>query len=56
MNPMMEQSEHENRFPRQLQRGKNVNLAAGHAPPPRREERMRRWEHRLEKLFARQAY
>ncbi|MBU0654606.1 MAG: hypothetical protein KJ914_05660 [Gammaproteobacteria bacterium] len=56
MNPVMEQLKHDNKFSLLLRQGMQTRPVVGHVPQFHREERMQRWERRLEKLFARQAY
>lgn len=56
MNPVMEELKHENRFSQLLRQGARIRPVTGHVPQLHREERMQRWEQRLEKLFSRQAY
>ena len=43
-------------FPLLFRQGMRSRRACGCAPEMPREERMQRWQHRLEKLFARQVY
>lgn len=56
MNPIMEELKHDNKFTQLLRQGTRVRPLGGQVPQLHREERMQRWERRLEKLFSRQEY
>ncbi|MGB3919352.1 hypothetical protein J9253_06555 [Thiothrix litoralis] len=47
---------HDNKLSLLFRQGVRSRRACGCAPEMPREERMQRWQHRLEKLFARQVY
>lgn len=47
---------YDNKFPLLFRQGVRMRRAYGCAPQMQRDERMQRWQHRLEKLFARQVY
>lgn len=46
----------DSKFPLLFRQGVRVRPDQGHLPHLHRKERMQRWQHRLERLFARQEY
>ncbi len=57
MSLITETVKNDNKFPLLFRQGVRSRPAYGRAVPQmHREERMQRWQHRLERLFARQEY
>jgi hypothetical protein len=56
MSTTIETIRYDNKLPLLFRQGVRTRRAGGCAPQMQREERMQRWQHRLERLFARQVY
>ncbi|QLQ31078.1 MAG: hypothetical protein HZT40_05115 [Candidatus Thiothrix singaporensis] len=56
MNPIIEAIKYDDKFPSLFRQGARVHRPLKRAPQMTHEERMWRWRHRLEQLFARQEY